>query len=164
MLLFCLSSLQANDNDTIPLRGSNYEDSLEVAEKAIQEALANIPSNHPEIFTEAPIYKGVNALVETHVELLVIASVKEEHVYDAERIIKREIKLAYEKAGLQSHFTPCLCGDTAVVGYRCQPVPSVFFVAVRKTGQGTGYRHPSRGFDGRHRRAVVLYDWRKGKS
>lgn len=30
MLLFCLSSLQANDNDTIPLRGSNYEDSLEV--------------------------------------------------------------------------------------------------------------------------------------
>lgn len=30
MLLFCLSSLQANDNDTIPLWGSNYEDSLEV--------------------------------------------------------------------------------------------------------------------------------------
>ena len=30
MLLFCLNNLQANDNDTIPLRGSNYEDSLEV--------------------------------------------------------------------------------------------------------------------------------------
>lgn len=30
MLLFCLNNLQANINDTIPLRGSNCEDSLEV--------------------------------------------------------------------------------------------------------------------------------------
>lgn len=30
MLLFCLNSLQASNNDTIPLRGSNYKDSLEV--------------------------------------------------------------------------------------------------------------------------------------
>lgn len=30
MLLFCLNSLQASNNDTIPLRGNNYEDSLEV--------------------------------------------------------------------------------------------------------------------------------------
>ena len=99
--LINLSEVKSVAVVNVPL---SYEDSLEAAEKAIQEALANIPSNHPEIFTEAPIYKGVNALVETHVELLVIASVKEEHVYDAERIIKREIKLAYEKAGLQ---TPC---------------------------------------------------------
>lgn len=30
MLLCCLNSLQANINDTISLRGNNYEDSLEV--------------------------------------------------------------------------------------------------------------------------------------
>ena len=30
MLLCCLNSLQASNNDTIPLRGNNYEDSLEV--------------------------------------------------------------------------------------------------------------------------------------
>lgn len=30
MLLFCLNNLQANDNDTIPLRGSYFDDSLKV--------------------------------------------------------------------------------------------------------------------------------------
>ena len=30
MQLCCLNSLQASNNDTIPLRGNNYEDSLEV--------------------------------------------------------------------------------------------------------------------------------------
>lgn len=30
MLLCCLNSLQASNNDTIPLRGNNYEDSLQV--------------------------------------------------------------------------------------------------------------------------------------
>lgn len=99
--LINLSEVKSVAVVNVPL---SYEDSLETAEKAIEEALANIPNNHPEIFSEAPVYQGVDSLVETHVELLITASVNEEKVYDARRIIQREVKLAFEKAGLT---TPC---------------------------------------------------------
>ncbi|MBQ7283651.1 MAG: mechanosensitive ion channel [Oscillospiraceae bacterium] len=80
----------------------SYEDSLEKAEAAVKEALTELPDEYPEIFKEAPIYRGVDALAETHIELQVLAKVAEENIYTARRIMQREIKLACEKAGLST--------------------------------------------------------------
>ena len=82
---------------TVPV---SYEDSLETAENAIKEALMELPTEYPEIFKEAPIYRGVETLVETHIELQVLAKVAEENIYTARRIMQREIKLSCERAGL----------------------------------------------------------------
>ena len=78
----------------------SYEDSLETAENAVKEALTELPSEYPDIFKEAPIYRGVDVLAETHIELQVLAKVAEENIYTARRIMQREIKLSCEKAGL----------------------------------------------------------------
>ncbi|MBR6518999.1 MAG: mechanosensitive ion channel family protein [Oscillospiraceae bacterium] len=82
----------------------SYEDSLETAENAVKEALTELPSEYPDIFKEAPIYRGVDVLAETHIELQVLAKVAEENIYTARRIMQREIKISCEKAGLA---VPC---------------------------------------------------------
>ncbi|MBQ4100365.1 MAG: mechanosensitive ion channel family protein, partial [Oscillospiraceae bacterium] len=78
----------------------SYEDALEKSEAAVQEALSELPDEYPDIFKEAPFYKGVDVLAETHMELLVVANVAEENIYNARRIMQREIRFSCEKAGL----------------------------------------------------------------
>ena len=82
----------------------SYEDSLVEAENAVKEALSELPSEYPEIFKEVPVYKGVDKLLETHIELMVVANVSEENIYNARRIMQREIKISFEKAKLSA---PC---------------------------------------------------------
>lgn len=82
----------------------SYEDELKVAEAAVQEALSELPSEYPDIFKEAPVYKGVDTLAETHIELMVVANVAEENIYNARRIMQREIRYSCEKAKLNK---PC---------------------------------------------------------
>ncbi len=82
----------------------SYEDSLEAAESAVREALSELPTEYPDIFKKAPVYKGVDQLVETHYELMVVAEVAEENIYNARRIMQREIRYSCEKANLG---TPC---------------------------------------------------------
>ena len=86
---------------TIPV---SYQDPLKDAEAAVQEALTELPSEYPDIFKEAPIYKGVDKLLETHIELMVVANVAEENIYNARRIMQREIRYSCEKANLS---VPC---------------------------------------------------------
>lgn len=82
----------------------SYDDELKVAEAAVQEALSELPSEYPDIFKEAPVYKGVDTLAETHIELMVVANVAEENIYNARRIMQREIRYSCEKAKLNK---PC---------------------------------------------------------
>ena len=84
----------------------SYEDPLEKAEAAVKEALTELPTEYPEIFKEVPIYRGVETLAETHIELQVLAKVAEENIYTARRIMQREIKLSCEKAGLSTPAQP----------------------------------------------------------
>ncbi len=78
----------------------SYNDPLKKVEIAVKEALAELPTEYPNIFKEAPVYKGVDVLTETHIELLVVANVAEENIYNARRIMQREIRISFEKAEL----------------------------------------------------------------
>ena len=80
----------------------SYEDPLTAAEDAVKEALSELPSEYPDIFKEAPVYKGVDKLLETHIELMVVANVAEENIYNARRIMQREIRYSCEKAQLHT--------------------------------------------------------------
>jgi len=80
----------------------SYEDPLTAAEDAVKEALSELPSEYPDIFKEAPVYKGVDKLLETHIELMVVANVAEENIYNARRIMQREIRYSCEKAELHA--------------------------------------------------------------
>ncbi|MBO5420405.1 MAG: mechanosensitive ion channel [Clostridia bacterium] len=100
------SLINLSDNTSVAVVNVpvSYEDSLEKAEAAVKEALSELPSEYPDIFKEAPVYKGVDQLIETHFELMVVANVAEENIYNARRIMQREIRYSCEKAGLT---TPC---------------------------------------------------------
>ena len=100
------SLINLSDNTSVAVVNVpvSYEDSLEKAEAAVREALSELPTEYPEIFKDAPVYKGVDQLVETHYELMVVANVAEENIYNARRIMQREIRYSCEKAGLT---TPC---------------------------------------------------------
>lgn len=100
------SLINLSDNTSVAVVNVpvSYEDSLEKAEAAVREALSELPTEYPEIFKDAPVYKGVDQLVETHFELMVVANVAEENIYNARRIMQREIRYSCEKAGLT---TPC---------------------------------------------------------
>lgn len=100
------SLINLSDNTSVAVVNVpvSYEDSLEKSEAAVREALSELPAEYPEIFKKAPVYKGVDQLAETHFELMVVAEVAEENIYNARRIIQREIRYSCEKAGLS---TPC---------------------------------------------------------
>jgi len=74
--------------------------SLESAEAAVKQALTELPSEYPDVFQKAPVYKGVDVLGEEYYELMVVADVAEENVYNARRIMQREIRIAFEQAAL----------------------------------------------------------------
>jgi len=82
---------------TVPV---SYEDPLSASEDAIKEALSELPSEYPDIFKEAPVYKGVENMGEECMELMVVATVAEENIYNARRIMLREIRYSFEKAEL----------------------------------------------------------------
>jgi len=89
-----LSDVQSVAVVNVPV---SFEHNLDVVEKLINDTLQSIPSNYPEIFKEAPVYRGVENIEGGNLDLLITANVLEENVYTARRIILREIKLAYEK-------------------------------------------------------------------
>lgn len=78
----------------------SYNDALEDAEAAVKEAISGLCEAYPEVFKETPVYRGVESLIETHIELQVLAKVSEDNIYTARRIMQREIRLSFEKAGL----------------------------------------------------------------
>lgn len=78
----------------------SYDTELKIAEAAVREALSELPSEYPDVFPKTPVYKGVDKLTETHMELMVVADVAEKDIYNARRIMHGEIRYACEKAGL----------------------------------------------------------------
>lgn len=78
-----------------------YEDELVVAEQSVADGIEAAMKAHPELFKSTPVYRGVETLGEETISLLVTANVAEENIYDAKRILQREIHIAGEKLNLR---------------------------------------------------------------
>ena len=59
---------------------------------------------YPSIFKAVPQYVGVQQLGESGVELKFVAAVDEKDVFTAPRLLNREIKIAFDKAGIEIPF------------------------------------------------------------
>ena len=82
----------------------SYGSDLEKVEPVIQAFLPSIREKYPEIFLEDPKYVGVQELGESGVVLKFVASVDEKNVFSAPRILNREIKVHFDKAGIEIPF------------------------------------------------------------
>ena len=80
-----------------------YGESLQRVELVIKNNLENIKKNIPQI-VEGPFYKGVDALGESSVDLLFMATCKEEDIYIVQRALNRELKLLFDANNISIPF------------------------------------------------------------
>lgn len=82
----------------------SYSTDLEKAEKVIAELLPKIREKYPDIFVAVPKYSGVQELADSGVILKFVAEVREQNVFSAPRILNRELKIGFDKAGIEIPF------------------------------------------------------------
>lgn len=83
--------------------GIEYSESLPRVEVLIRDNLETIKANIPSII-EGPYYKGVEALNASSVDLLLVATCKEEDIYQVQRDLNREFKLLFDKHNVNIPF------------------------------------------------------------
>ncbi len=81
-----------------------YGADLIKAEKVINALLDTLPEKYPNMFPTRPNYMGVENLSESSVDLKVTADVHESNIYNARRILNRELKLALDAGGIEIPF------------------------------------------------------------
>ena len=79
----------------------SYNANLEEVEEILGKILAELPEKYPDTFSMPPVYLGVQALSASSVDLRVCAEVSEENLFSATRIMNREIKIGFDKAGVE---------------------------------------------------------------
>ena len=78
-----------------------YEADLEKVEEEIAKFLPAIKAKYPNIFLEIPQYIGVDELADSGVILKFVATVSEQNIFSGARLLNREIKIAFDKAGIE---------------------------------------------------------------
>ena len=84
--------------------GISYNCDLEKVEEKLSKILPEIGAKHPDVFLEAPTYAGVQELGSSSVDLKFIAKVSEENIFAAQRLMNRELKIAFDKEGIEIPF------------------------------------------------------------
>lgn len=82
----------------------SYSTNLEETEPKIKEFIPTLKEKYPELFLEEPTYLGVQELGDSGVQLKFGARVHEKDIYKAPRILNREIKVFFDKAGIEIPF------------------------------------------------------------
>lgn len=83
----------------------SYAADLEEVEKVLASILPQIKLDHEDIFLSAPTYVGVQELGASGVVLRIVADVNEKDIFSAPRIMRRDIKIGFDKAGVEIPFT-----------------------------------------------------------
>lgn len=82
----------------------SYRANLEEVEAVLEKILDKLPEQYPELFPSAPEYLGVQSLSASSVDLRVWAKVSESNLFAATRTMNREIKIGFDKAGVEIPF------------------------------------------------------------
>lgn len=82
----------------------SYNEDLERVEKVLAELLPKIRAKYPEVFPNDPVYSGVQELADSGVVLRIAAIVREQDIYKAPRLLNRELKLGFDRAGIEIPF------------------------------------------------------------
>lgn len=80
--------------------GVSYKTDLEVLEDKLKVILPDIQNRNSDVFIGKIQYVGVESLAESSVVLRFVADVREENIYSGRRLLNRELKIAFDKAGI----------------------------------------------------------------
>ena len=81
-----------------------YKEDIEKVEKVFEDLFPKIKEKYPDVFIEAPENFGVDLLGDSGVTFKIGASINEKDLFKAPRIMNREIKIAFDKAGIEIPF------------------------------------------------------------
>ena len=81
----------------------DYNESLQRVESIIANNLEDIAKNIP-LIIKGPIYKGVTSLSASSVDLLLVASCKEDDIFQVQRDLNRQFKLLAERFNINLAF------------------------------------------------------------
>lgn len=78
------------------------KESLARAEEVLGEVLPKLNREHPDLFSKAPAYLGVQTLDYENraVVIRVAGETHEENIYKAQRLLNRTLFMAFEEEGL----------------------------------------------------------------
>lgn len=82
----------------------SYAADLKNAEIVLKGILAELPKKYPDVFGKVPAYLGVQALDASSVNLRISANVSEDKIFQAVRLMNREVKLGMDKANVEIPF------------------------------------------------------------
>ena len=94
----------ATDSIAVTAVSVSYGTDIEKVEKCFESLLPAIRTKYPDVFLEDPKYLGVQTLGESGIELKVIGKVNEKDIFSAARLLNREIKIGFDKAGIEIPF------------------------------------------------------------
>lgn len=81
-----------------------YDTDIEALEEALPKMMADIFKLHPDMMKAEPIYLGVSELGDSGVVLKFMVAVDEKDIYSAQRILNRELLVAFKKANVEIPF------------------------------------------------------------
>ena len=82
-----------------------YSTDLVKAEKCVKDLCEKLPEMYPDVFKKTPVYMGVENLGSSSVDLKIAADVDEENIFQAKRLMNREVFLAFGKAKIEIPFS-----------------------------------------------------------
>lgn len=99
--------LNRSSSDSMAVTNVNiaYSSDIEYVEKVIGELMPKIRAKYPDVFVEDPRYLGIQELGDSGLSLRFVGQVNEKDVFAAPRIMNREIKIAFDEAGIEIPFT-----------------------------------------------------------
>ena len=83
----------------VNLLNTNNE-TLKELDKKLEKILPAIKEKHPDVFIGRVLCVGVESLADSSVVLRFIADVNEENIFSGKRILNKELKIAFDKAGI----------------------------------------------------------------
>ncbi|MBQ5952153.1 MAG: mechanosensitive ion channel family protein [Lachnospiraceae bacterium] len=81
-----------------------YGEDVEKVEKVLADLMPKIRAKYPEVFLEDPQNLGVSSLGDSGVVFKIGGSVHEKDIFSAPRLLNREIKIAFDEAGVEIPF------------------------------------------------------------
>ena len=82
----------------------SYRTDLRKLEKILAEKLPKLKDEHPDLYLNPPKYLGVDQLADSGINLKFIVDVKEEDIFNGQRMLARDIKILFDENGIEIPF------------------------------------------------------------
>lgn len=85
--------------------GISYSESIPRVEEVLKANMPKVQSKYPEYFLNVPRMVGVQEIGASSVVLRILADVKEDNIFMAQRMLNREVKLIFDENNIEIPFT-----------------------------------------------------------